>query len=201
MSLLETDCGDVDEIEKNGGILKPETECKTVCPGDPRYYCGQGARLTYYTWSLDAPLYKWNYPTGNDAGNYRLYVPGVVVPLIVTLGVNGKVTFVEKAGTGPPNSTGSFELDPSKADNFSEAWRTMRGLKTDPFCGASLTLPDKAGRQINIGGWSGTSLVSFPLKDLSLRGSVLPLAIPFFQPPFTCGLTLTELRRGTLVWA
>ena len=122
--------------------------------------CGSGSRLTYYTWSLTDPLYKWSYPTGNAAGNYRLFVPGVVVPLITTLNVNGKVTFVEKAGTGAKNSTGSFELDPSKADTFSQAWRTMTGLKTDVFCSASLVLPDKAGRQLNIGGWSGTSLVS-----------------------------------------
>ena len=27
-------------------------------------------------------------------------------------------------------------------------------VKTDVFCSASLTLPDKAGRQINVGGWS-----------------------------------------------
>ena len=154
------DCGDVVEIEDNKGVIRPESECKTTCPGDPRYYCGQGARLTYYTWSLADPLYKWNYPTGSAAGNYRLFCPGVVVPLITTLGVNGKVTFVEKAGTGAKNSTGSFELDPSKADTFSQAWRTMTGLKTDVFCSASLTLPDKGGRQLNIGGWSGTSTVS-----------------------------------------
>lgn len=27
-------------------------------------------------------------------------------------------------------------------------------VKSDVFCSASLVLPDKAGRQINIGGWS-----------------------------------------------
>ena len=30
-------------------------------------------------------------------------------------------------------------------------------VKTDVFCSASITLPDRAGRQINIGGWSGPS--------------------------------------------
>ena len=74
--------------------------------------------------------------------------------------MNGKVTFVEKYGTGAANSTGAYELDPSQANTFSAAWRTMRGLKTDVFCSAALTLPDKVGRQLNIGGWSGTSLVS-----------------------------------------
>ncbi|KAL8818170.1 MAG: hypothetical protein Q9223_003134 [Gallowayella weberi] len=150
-------CGDVVDIETAGGTLRPETECKTTCPGDPRYYCGGGSRLTYYAWSLDDPLYKWTYATGNEAGSYKFFVPGVVVPLMTTLNVNGKITFVEKSGTGPPNSTGSFELDPSLTGDFGAAWRTMRGLKTDVFCSAGLILPDKAGRQITIGGWSGTS--------------------------------------------
>lgn len=148
------------DIENNGGLPKPESDCKTTCPGDPRYYCGGGSRLSYYAWSLTDPLYKWNYASGNDAGNYKLLIGGVVVPLMTTVGVNGKVTFLEKYGTGPPNSTGAYELDPSQVDNFSNAWRTMRGLKTDVFCSAGLTLPDKVGRQINVGGWAGTSLVS-----------------------------------------
>ncbi|KAL8878579.1 MAG: hypothetical protein Q9198_003640, partial [Flavoplaca austrocitrina] len=150
-------CGDVVDIETASATVRPENECKTVCPGDQRYYCGGGGRLTWYAWSLDDPLYKWTYASGNDAGQYRFFVPGVVVPLLTTLGVNGKVQFIEKAGTGPPNSTGAFELDPSLAGDFSKAWRTMRGLKTDVFCSAGMTLPDKAGRQINVGGWSGTS--------------------------------------------
>jgi len=33
----------------------------------------------------------------------------------------------------------------------------MYGLKTDVFCSAGLVLPDRAGRQLNIGGWSGES--------------------------------------------
>ncbi len=150
------------DIETKGGVLKPDTECKTTCPGDPRYYCGSGSRLQYYAWSLTEPLYKWKYASGAQAGSYKFFIPGVVVPLITTVGVNGKITFVEKAGTGPPNSTGAFELDPSLAGgaDYNTAWRTMRGLKTDVFCSAGLTLPDKAGRQITIGGWSGTSTVS-----------------------------------------
>ncbi|KAL8874385.1 MAG: hypothetical protein Q9174_000284 [Haloplaca sp. 1 TL-2023] len=150
-------CGDVVDVETKKATPRPESECKSVCPGDPRYYCGGGSRLTWYSWSLSDPLYKWNYASGNDAGNYKFFVPGVVVPLMTNVGVNGKITFVEKAGTGPANSTGSFELDPSLAGNFSAAWRTMKGLKTDVFCSAGLTLPDKGGRQITVGGWSGTS--------------------------------------------
>lgn len=56
-----------------------------------------------------------------------------------------------------PNTTGAFELDPTLASDFSKAWREMQGLKTDVFCAGSLILPDKAGRQLNVGGWSGES--------------------------------------------
>lgn len=58
--------------------------------------------------------------------------------------------------TGAPNTTGAYELDPSIVDsggNWSTAWRSMH-VSSDIFCSASLTLPDKAGRQINIGGWA-----------------------------------------------
>lgn len=36
-------------------------------------------------------------------------------------------------------------------DNFDLAWREMH-VKTDVFCSGSIILPDKAGRQINVGG-------------------------------------------------
>lgn len=80
-----------------------------------------------------------------------------MVPLITSQAITGKVTFVEKAGTGEPNGTGAYELDLSQIGNFQNAWRTMTGLKTDVFCAAGLTLPDKAGRQITVGGWAGSS--------------------------------------------
>ena len=44
-------------------------------------------------------------------------------------------------------------MDLSLTDDFSKAWREMH-VKTDVFCSAGLTLPDKAGRLINVGGWS-----------------------------------------------
>jgi hypothetical protein len=67
--------------------------------------------------------------------------------------LNNKVTFLEKGGTGFPNSTGAYELDLSLSSNFSAMWREMH-IKTDVFCSGSVILPDKAGRQINVGGWS-----------------------------------------------
>jgi hypothetical protein len=80
----------------------------------------------------------------------------LIIPLIATVGINNKVTFLEKHGTGYPNSTGAFELDISLVGGptWEDAWRELHGVQTDVFCSASIILPDKAGRQINIGGWS-----------------------------------------------
>jgi hypothetical protein len=57
----------------------------------------------------------------------QFYVPGVVVPLLATVGINNKITFLEKSGPeGPTNSTGAYELDPSLIDsgNWMNAWRS-----------------------------------------------------------------------------
>jgi hypothetical protein len=51
------------------------------------------------------------------------------------------------------NSTGAYELDPTLVNDFDHAWREMH-VKTNVFCSGSIVLPDKAGRQINVGGWS-----------------------------------------------
>lgn len=81
-------------------------------------------------------------------------IGGVVVPLVVTLGHNNKIAMVEKFGTSEfDNSTGAYELDLSLVDNFELAWRTMH-VKSDVFCSASIVLPDKGARQLNVGGWS-----------------------------------------------
>ena len=47
----------------------------------------------------------------------------------------------------------AYELDLSLVNDFDRAWREMH-IKTDVFCSGSIILPDKAGRQINVGGWS-----------------------------------------------
>lgn len=60
---------------------------------------------------------------------------------------------MEKLGTGFPNSTGAYELDPTLVDRFDLAWREMH-VKSDVFCSGSIVLPDKAARVINVGGWS-----------------------------------------------
>jgi hypothetical protein len=80
-----------------------------------------------------------------------------VPPLTATVGINGKVSFLEKSGSSEfANSTGAYELDLSLVNNFNLAWREMH-LKTDVFCSASVVLPDKAARILTVGGWSLTS--------------------------------------------
>ena len=91
--------------------------------------------------------------TGKAHG-YQFLIGGLVVPLIATVGINNKVSFLEKFGTSEyANSTGAYELDLSLTNNYLLAWREMH-VKTDVFCSASIVLPDKGGRQINVGGWS-----------------------------------------------
>ena len=153
---LDIDCGDIDDITASGSTVAPEGDCNVACSGDSDYLCGGGNRLSWYQWT-GTPLYTWSYPTGNAAGAYQQLIGGVCIPLLTTPGVNGKYQFVEKFGTGEPNSTGAYELDLTYLSDVTKAWRPMH-VKTDVFCSASITLPDKVGRQINIGGWSGDSL-------------------------------------------
>lgn len=146
-------CGDARSLISSGVQKMPESDCNMPCPGNPSAICGAGNRLSYYTWTGQAPGSDWSYASGTAAGQYQFLVGGIVIPLVATPGINGKVTFVEKFGTGPPNSTGAYELDVSQIGTGASPWRTMH-VKTDVFCSASLTLPDRAGRQLNIGGWS-----------------------------------------------
>ncbi|KAF7327563.1 hypothetical protein MKEN_00335300 [Mycena kentingensis (nom. inval.)] len=144
-------CGDVNDVEAAGVGFAPDADCNTPCPGDPIHLCGSGDRLSYYTWT-GTPQNVWQTP--NNIGRYEFLVPGVVVPLISTVAVNGKVVLLEKTGTSVfENSTGGYELDLSLVGNFGKAWREMHP-KSDVFCAGSVTLPDKAGRILNVGGWS-----------------------------------------------
>ena len=94
----------------------------------------------------------WKTPA--NTGFYEFFVPGVVVPLLVTLGINNKVSFVEKFGTSEfPNSTGAYELDLSLVDDFEKTWRTMH-VKSDTFCAGAVVLPDRSARHLMFGGWS-----------------------------------------------
>lgn len=150
-------CGDPENINTVGAQTVPDAQCNVPCVGNASALCGGGSLLTTYFWKGD-PFYTWNFPAAGspDAGSYELLIGGVCVPLISSQAITGKVTFLEKWGTGPPNSTGAYELDLSVLNNFDMAWRAMH-VKTDVFCAGGLTLPDKAGRQLNVGGWSGDS--------------------------------------------
>ncbi|KAI0175889.1 hypothetical protein GGR52DRAFT_334817 [Hypoxylon sp. FL1284] len=146
-------CGDPPDVDASGATAQPDSDCNVVCAGDASVYCGGGALLSIYYWSAEDPLYVFSYPEGNDAGTYSNLVGGVVTPLMTMQSITGKVTFLEKWGTGAANSSGAYELDLSQVDDFDTAWRTMH-LKTDVFCSAGLVLPDKAARQLTVGGWS-----------------------------------------------
>ncbi|KAH0543417.1 hypothetical protein FGG08_002275 [Glutinoglossum americanum] len=150
--IILSNCGDVGNVAAAGATLQPESDCNSACSGNASLICGGGDRLSYYAWT-GPPLNTWKYPTGIAAGEYQFLIGGVIIPLITQPGINGKVTFLEKWGTGPPNSTGAYELDLALLNNFTAAWRPMH-VQTDVFCSAGLTLPDKVGRQINIGGWA-----------------------------------------------
>ncbi|RPD57308.1 copper radical oxidase [Lentinus tigrinus ALCF2SS1-7] len=143
-------CGDVSDLAEHGATLVPESDCNVVCSGDPVHICGGSNRLTYYSWN--GTLNDWKTPA--NTGRYEFFVPGVVVPLLVTLGINNKVSFVEKFGTSEfPNSTGAYELDLSLVNDFSRTWREMH-VKSDVFCSGAVVLPDRSARHLVVGGWS-----------------------------------------------
>lgn len=150
-------CGDPANIEVSGSEFVDESECNVPCAGNASAICGGGGHLSTYFWEGD-PFYSWEFPEAGTAaaGSYEQFVGGVCIPLMTQQGINGKVTFVEKWGTGPPNSTGAYELDLSLVSEPGKMWREMH-LKTDVFCAAGVILPDKAGRQLTVGGWSGDS--------------------------------------------
>lgn len=153
--------GDVTDVANAGSTIRPDSECNMVCAGDAGgnggHYCGGGSRLSYYAWT-GSPLYEWTYATGNAAGLYTYLNSGPVIPLVTQPARNGKVTYMEKFGTSPANNaTGAYEFDISLQEagnaSYSQIWREMH-VKSDIFCSASITLPDRAGRQINVGGWA-----------------------------------------------
>ncbi|TDL23466.1 copper radical oxidase [Rickenella mellea] len=159
-------CGDVADIQANGGQNASETDCSFACSGDPIHLCGGAERISLYFWVSDPPLNVWHTPA--NTGQYKFLIGGLIVPLIATLGVNNKVTFLEKWGTGPPNTTGAYELDLTLTNDFTKAWREMH-VKTDVFCSGSVIMPDKAARIINVGGWSLSS--TFGIRIYTPDGS------------------------------
>jgi hypothetical protein len=151
-------CGDQSDVKNAKAKLMPESDCNMVCSNDTGknggYICGGPNRISYYVWTGTTPLTKWSYASGNAAGQYKFLISGPTIPLVTSPGRNGKVTYLEKFGTSPANNgTGAYEFDISLVSNYTAAWRTMH-VKSDIFCSASLTLPDRGGRQINIGGWA-----------------------------------------------
>ncbi|KAH9027112.1 copper radical oxidase [Lactarius pseudohatsudake] len=158
-------CGDVADITNNGGTTAPESDCTMACSGDSLHLCGDAWRLQLYLWN--GTLNNWGTPA--NIGRYEYLVPGLVPPLLATVGINGKVSFLEKSGTSEfSNSTGAYELDLSLVNDFSHAWREMH-VKSDVFCSGAVVLPDKAGRILNVGGYSQDS--TFGLRLYAPDGS------------------------------
>jgi hypothetical protein len=87
-------CGDMSDVyfaqAQGGGQIVPDSQCTLTCPGNPQYNCGDGNRLTFYNWT-GPPLYTWHEPTGADMGEYSLLIGGVVVPLMTSANINGKI--------------------------------------------------------------------------------------------------------------
>ncbi|KAH9027091.1 copper radical oxidase [Lactarius pseudohatsudake] len=161
-------CGDVADITDNGGMTAAESDCSTACSGDPLHLCGSTWRLQLYLWN--GTLNTWGTPA--NIGRYEYLVPGLVPPLLATVGINGKVSFLEKGSESGfkefENASSAYELDLSLVHDFSHAWREMH-VKTDVFCSAAVVLPDKAARILNVGGWSSQS--SFGLRLYAPDGS------------------------------
>jgi hypothetical protein len=120
-------CGDSFDIPAGAAIVD-DSQCNTLCSGDNLHYCGAGNLLAYYTWEGETPLYDWSYASSNAAGEYQFLIGGVVVPLMTTVNINGKVTFLENFGTGPPNTTGAYEFDPIYENN--STWRGARCMSS-----------------------------------------------------------------------
>ena len=167
-------CGDVADISVNGGTTASEGDCNIACSGDSSHLCGGTQRLQLYLWS--GTLNNWHHPS--IIGEYKVrtkfsilsmracaYVPHVyatqnigmapVPPIVATLGINGKISFLEKFGNSLiPGSTGAYELDMSLIlSEPDRAWRTMHTL-TNTWCSAVVVLPDKAARILNAAGWN-----------------------------------------------
>ncbi|KAL0953492.1 hypothetical protein HGRIS_004722 [Hohenbuehelia grisea] len=145
-------CGDATDLEARSAGKQPEADCSFACVAEPGAICGGALRLSVYHWN-GAGGTVWANP--ENKGRYELLTRAPIVGLHVTLGLNNKVTFLERRSgqpTGSNSATHAYELDLSllPAQN---AWREMK-FGTDVFCAAGLVLPDKAGRQVNIAGWA-----------------------------------------------
>src|SRR5690606_20344769 len=70
-------CGDLNDVTAAGAGLVSEAECNIACSGDSEYLCGGGSRLSYYRW-IGTPIARWNFASGNAAGQYRFLMGGVV---------------------------------------------------------------------------------------------------------------------------
>jgi len=87
-------CGDMSDVyfaqSYGGASIVPDSQCTLTCPGNEQYICGDGNRITFYNWT-GAPISNWAKPTGVNQGTYSLLIGGVVVPLMTSANINGKI--------------------------------------------------------------------------------------------------------------
>ncbi|KAG7287648.1 hypothetical protein NEMBOFW57_007161 [Staphylotrichum longicolle] len=69
-------------------------------------------------------------------------------------GYHQQGSFISQGANGLGNETNAYEIDLA-----TPTFRTLY-IKTDIFCAAGVTLPDKAARQLNIRGWASDATYS-----------------------------------------
>ena len=70
--VMHIGCGDVADIQTQGGTSAPETDCTIPCSGDPIHLCGGAERLQLYEW-VGTPLNVWHTPA--VTGFYEVRLP------------------------------------------------------------------------------------------------------------------------------
>lgn len=173
-----------DITENGGSLDPDEADCSFPCSGDPIHLCGGGGVLSYYEWqgnlsTWHTPENIGRYEVGTLSLRPALYSDGLVnySSSLVDLSFRSLPTLVSTTKFSSSRNlgrvhrtllvtsliidllssnshfSGAYELDLTLVDDFEKTWREMH-VKTDVFCSGSVTLPDKAGRLINVGGWS-----------------------------------------------
>jgi hypothetical protein len=62
-SIFLSGCGGAEDLPANLNIA-PDTDCNSVCTGDPTEFCGNGNRLQMYTWQGNLNVFHQPSNTG-----------------------------------------------------------------------------------------------------------------------------------------
>ncbi|KAE8446083.1 hypothetical protein EG329_012591 [Mollisiaceae sp. DMI_Dod_QoI] len=148
-----------DNATSNGATFAPNglTACNLLCKGNSSEFCGGHMALDVYKFQSSVPLLPFDAAVSPSSSKVSSTSRTSSRSTSSTAHWSSSSTLKSSSASSEPYGTGAYELDLTQIGNFSAAWRTMTGMQTDVFCSAGLTLPDKAGRQITIGGWAGAS--------------------------------------------